>query len=116
MEAIVPDAEWQLICPHLPAPDHRGRRRRWCLREIVNAIFYVLRTGCQWRQLPDSFPPWRSVWRWFARLRDDGVFEQLNHHLVQADRVRVGREPCPSAAVIDRKKRQEQRGGRAAWL
>lgn len=67
----------------------------------MNAIFYILRTGCQWRQLPDSFPPWRAVWRWFARLRDSGFFEQLNHHLVQADRVRVGREPCPSAAVID---------------
>jgi transposase len=97
----VTDAEWQLICPHLPCPSHRGRRRRWPLREIVNAIFFVLRTGCQWRQLPDSFPPWRSVWRWFARLRDDGIFEQLNHHLVQADRVRAGRELCPSAAVIN---------------
>lgn len=97
----VTDAEWQLIVPHLPRPSRWGRKRRWCLREIVNAIFDVLRTGCQWRQLPDSFPPWRAVWRWFARLRDGGFFEQLNHHLVQADRVRVGREPCPSAAVID---------------
>lgn len=97
----VTDAEWQLIGPHLPAPSRRGRKRRWLLREIVNAIFYVLRTGCQWRQLPDSFPPWRAIWRWFARLRDDGLFERLNHALVQADRVRVGRAPEPSAAVID---------------
>lgn len=97
----VTDAEWKLIVRHLPRPSRRGRKRRWPLREIVNAIFYILRTGCQWRQLPDSFPPWRAVWRWFARLRDGGVFERLNHHLVQDDRVRVGREPCPSAAVID---------------
>lgn len=97
----VTDAEWLLIAPHLPEPRPRGRRRRWPLREILNAIFYVLRSGCPWRMLPDSFPPWRAVYRWFMRLRDDGIFERLNHALVQADRVRSGRAPCPSAAVID---------------
>src|SRR5690606_16218130 len=97
----VTDAEWSLIAPHLPAPRPCGRRRRWPLREILNAIFYVLRSGCPWRMLPDSFPPWRTVFRWFMRLRDDGTFERLNHALVQADRVRAGRAPCPSAAVID---------------
>src|SRR3546814_10975185 len=71
------------------------------MRQIVEAIFYVLRSGCPWRLLPDSFPPWRTVYRWFSELRDDAVFESLNHHLVQLDRARVGREPCPSAAVID---------------
>ena len=66
------------------------------------------------RRLPDSFPPWRAVYRWFARLRDDGVFERLNHALVQADRVRAGRQPCPSAAVIDSQsvKATEARGPR----
>ena len=95
------DAEWDLIAPYLPAPRGRGRRRRWPMRDVIDAIFYVLRCGCPWRFLPDSFPPWRAVYRWFSRLRDDGVFESLNHHLVQIDRARVGREPCPSAAVID---------------
>lgn len=95
------DAEWHLIEPYLPPPRARGRRRRWSMRQIIEAIFYVLRTGCPWRLLPDSFPPWRAVYRWFAQLRDDGVFESLNHHLVQRDRVRAGREPAPSAAVID---------------
>ena len=57
----------------------------------MNAIFYVLRTGCAWRLLPDSFPPWQTVYRWFARLRDGGVLETLNHHLVVLDRERVGR-------------------------
>jgi len=71
------------------------------MREIMNAIFYVLRTGCPWRFLPDSFPPHQTVYRWFAELRDQGFFENLNHHLVQLDRVRVGRQPMPSAAVID---------------
>jgi transposase len=63
--------------------------------------FYLLRAGCPWRLLPDSFPPWRTVYRWFCTLRDDGTFESLNHHLVQIDRVRTGREPMPSAAAID---------------
>lgn len=95
------DAQWHLIEPYLPPPRRRGRRRRWPMREIVQAILYVLRSGCPWRLLPDSFPPWRAVYRWFSQLRDQAVFESLNHHLVQLDRVRIGREPCPSAAVID---------------
>src|SRR3546814_21115010 len=57
--------------------------------------------SCPWRLLPDSFPPWRTVYQWFCTLRDDGVFESLNHHLVRIDRIRTGREPAPSAAVID---------------
>src|SRR3546814_2855253 len=68
------------------------------MREIVEAIFYLLRAGCPWRLLPDSFPPWRTVYQWFCTLRDDGVFESLNHHLVRIDRIRTGREPAPSAA------------------
>src|SRR3546814_18518373 len=71
------------------------------MRQIVEAIFYVLRSGCPWRLLPDSFPPWRTVYRWFSELRDDAVFESLNHPLVQLDRARAGREPIPSPAVID---------------
>jgi transposase len=95
------DAEWAIVAPLLPKPCDRGRRRRWHWREVLDAIFYVLRAGCPWRFLPDSFPPWRTVYRWFGELRDSGVFESLNHHLVQMDRVRLGREPMPSAAVID---------------
>jgi transposase len=71
------------------------------MRRIIEAIFYVLRSGCPWRFLPDSFPPWSTVYGWFSDFRDGGVFESLNHHLVQIDRARLGREPCPSAAVID---------------
>ncbi|MGI4876319.1 MAG: IS5 family transposase [Janthinobacterium lividum] len=110
----VTDAEWSLLEPHLPPACRVGRRRRWPMRGIVEAILYVLRAGCPWRLLPDSFPPWRAAYRWFARLRDDGAFERLNHALVQADRIRVGRRPCPSAAVIDSQsvKATEARGPR----
>jgi len=59
------------------------------MREIVNAIFYVLRGGLAWRLLPSDFPPWATVYRWFAAWRDDCVFEKLNHALVMTDRERV---------------------------
>src|SRR3546814_16885481 len=71
------------------------------MREIVEAIFYLLRAGCPWRLLPDSFPPWRTVYQWFCTLRAGRVFESLTHHLVRIDRIRTGREPAPSAAVLD---------------
>src|SRR4051794_76403 len=86
----VSDEEWALLEPHLPAPCLTGRPRAWPMREIVNAIFYVLRSGCAWRLLPDSFPPRQTVYGWFLRLRDDCVLERLNHHLVMLDRARAG--------------------------
>ena len=74
------DDEWRIVEPLLPGAPGRGRRRAWPLREIANAIFYMLRAGCTWRLLPDNFPPWRTVYRWFVRLRDGGVFKAINHH------------------------------------
>jgi putative transposase len=71
------------------------------MREVMNAIFFVLRGGCAWRMLPQHFPPHQTVYRWFTRFRDDGTWEKLNHHLVMQDRERVGREASPSAAIID---------------
>jgi transposase len=95
------EAEWSLIADMLPLANLSGRPRAWPLREIVNAIFYVLRGGIAWRLLPKDFPPWQTVYRWFARLRDESVFERMNHALVMEDRQRVGREASPSAAIID---------------
>src|SRR3954471_9004346 len=97
----VSDEEWALLEPHLPAPCLTGRPRAWPMREIVNAIFYVLRSGCAWRLLPDSFPPRQTVYGWFLRLRDDCVLERLNHHLVMLDRARSGRAASPSEGVLD---------------
>ena len=70
-------------------------------REIVNGIFYVMRAGCPWRLLPRDLPPWGTIYRWFAKFRDDGLLEKINHSLVKADRERVGREASPSGAIID---------------
>src|SRR5580698_10898816 len=71
------------------------------MREIMNAIFYVLRSGCAWRTIPKCFPPATTVYGWFLRFRREGIFETINHHLVMRDREQVGREASPSAAVID---------------
>lgn len=95
------DAEWEILAPLLPPPAKTGRRRRWSMREIINAIFYVLRSGCPWRMVPDCFAPATTVYRWFMRLREERVFETINHYLLMADRERVGRQASPSAAVID---------------
>src|ERR671917_1790236 len=100
-ETDLTDAEWAVIKPLMPEPCRCGRPRAWPLREIVNAIFYVLRGGIAWRLIPKDLPPRTTVYRWFAQWRDTGLFERINHRLVMADRERVGRDPSPSAAVID---------------
>ncbi len=97
----VTDAEWLILEPFLPAPRPCGCPRKWDMREIVSAIFYVLRGGIAWSLLPKDFPPWPTVYRWFARFRGDGTWEQINHYLVMLDRERTGREASPAAAVID---------------
>jgi transposase len=95
------DEEWEIIAPFLPPPARTGRPRVWPMREIMNAIFYMLRAGCAWRLLPTDFPPRSTVYGWFLRFRRERMFETLNHYLVMLDRERVGREASPSAAVID---------------
>ncbi len=97
----VTDAEWAILSPFLPAEAACGRKRAWPMREIVNAICYVLRGGIAWRFVPDCFPPWNTVYQWFARLRDDDTWQTINHHLVMRDREGAGREASPTAAVLD---------------
>jgi transposase len=99
-ETDLTDAEWALIAPHLPA-QRCGRPRVWPMREIVNALFYVLRGGVGWRLLPSDLPPKSTVYGWFQQFRDRGVFEKINHALLTQDRQRVGREASPTAAIID---------------
>ena len=95
------DAEWAAIAPLLPAPPRRGRPREWPLREIIDAILYLLWTGCQWRALPQEFPPRSTVQRYFYRWRDDGTWDRLNAVLVARARQKIGRNPAPSAGIID---------------
>jgi transposase len=97
------DAQWQVIVPHLPtrAPGGRGRPWVWPLRCIVEAILYVDRTGCAWRYLPSDFPPWQTVYGYFATWRDDGTLARLHDELRGRARAAAGRDAEPTAAVID---------------
>jgi putative transposase len=95
------NTEWARIEPHLPVPKASGRPRVHPLREILNAIFYIVRSGCAWRLLPHDFPPWKTVHHYFRIWRLDGVWEQLNKALRERLRVRLGRNPQPSAGMVD---------------
>ncbi len=95
------DEEWRCIRPHLPGPTGQGRPRLHGLRTILDAVFYVLKSGCQWRLLPKDFPPWKSVYDWFRRWRIDGTWKRLNTELRERLRERLGRDPNPSAGIVD---------------
>lgn len=95
------DAEWRLLAPMMPEPAGVGRPRTTDLRAVVNAILYVLATGCQWRALPKEFPPRSTVQGYFYRWRDDGTWHCLNRSLVRLARQAVGRRATPSAGIID---------------
>jgi putative transposase len=95
------DAEWTCLEPYLPAPKANGRPRVYPLREILNAIFYVVRSGCSWRLLPNDFPPWRSVYHYFRQFRLDGTWERVHTALRERVRVHRGRDPQPSAGIVD---------------
>ena len=88
------DGQWQVIAPYLPAdqPGRRGRPRIWPLRVIVEAILYLDRTGCPWRYLPDSFPPWPTVYGYFAAWRDDGTLAAVHDALRAQVRAAAGRD------------------------
>ena len=95
------DTEWQIIRPLLPASKPGGRPRETDLRSVVNAIFYVLRSGCAWRMLPHDFPPYSTVYMYFKQWRVDGTWEKVHDTLRDRIRSQEGRKKSPSAAIID---------------
>ncbi len=95
------DAEWSYVEPHLPAPKAPGRPRLHTLREILDAIFYIARSGCQWRLLPHDFPPWKTVHHYLRSWRKDGTWERIHAALRERLRVHLKRDPQPSAGVVD---------------
>jgi putative transposase len=95
------DAEWACLEPHLPTPKPGGRPRIHTVREILDAVFYVVRGGCAWRLLPHDFPPWKTVYHYFRAWRIDGTWERLHEALRRRARVRLGRDSEPSAGIVD---------------
>ena len=96
------DDEWALLAPLIPRSHPAGRRQFHPLRRIVDAIFYLLRTGAQWRMLPHEYPPRCAVFYHYAQWREDGTWEHVNQALRESYRRAIGRTPQPSAAIIDR--------------
>lgn len=93
--------EWQVIAPLMPSPKRLGRPRAVDLRDVLNAIFYIAASGCQWRMLPKDFPPYSTVQNYFYEWRDSGLLLQINHLLVMTARELEGREASPTAGIID---------------
>ena len=95
------DAAWALVEPHLPAARPNGRPRRTNLRAVVDAIFYLLRTGCQWRLLPRDYPPRSTVFHYDVAWRRQGVWTRLPWALHKRARRAAGRGACPTVAIMD---------------
>ena len=109
------DAEWAIIGPLLPPARTGGRPRETDMREVMNGVRYVLRTGCQWRQLPKCFPPRSTVYNYFWEWSRYGTLDTIHHALVVKCREAEGREASPTAAIIDTQvaKATEKGGPRA---
>ena len=99
------NSEWKILAPLFPAPCYdqpkNGRPRDWPYRLLLDAIFYVCKTGCQWRALPSDFPPWGTVYSYFRTWKNDGTWERVHNTLRDKVREKVGKNPQPTAASID---------------
>jgi putative transposase len=95
------DEQWQIIRKLLPKPSRRGAPQTICRRAVLDAIIYVVRSGCAWRLLPHEFPNWKTVYGIFLRWRNDGTWQRIHDTLRDMLRQRLGRKKSPSAAIID---------------
>lgn len=96
------DKEWSKVEVFFEVSYEKGGRPpKHSKREIMNAIFYILRTGCQWRYLPHDFPPWKTVYTYFRRWKKEGVFEESNDALTRESRIGMSKNASPSACIVD---------------
>ena len=113
----VADAEWEFVLPYLTLMREDAPQREYPLRDVFNAVRYVVRTGCQWRFLPHDFPPWTVVYQQARRWMQAGVLEEIAHDLRIILRLVLEREPQPSAVILDGRTLQStpESGGRAGY-
>jgi len=109
------DAQWRLIVKRIPPAKPGGRYRSVNMREVVNGILYLVRTGCSWRQLPHDFPPWGTVHWYYRCFRIGGTWQKIHDALRDKVRVSDGRKTSPSAAIVDSQSVKTTEKG-AAWL
>jgi transposase len=95
------DDQWTRVFPFIPAPKFGGRPRTTDERQIVNAILYIVTAGCKWRLLPTNFPPWQTVYSYYAAWCKKGIWQKLHYALYESVRREAGRNPQPSVVVID---------------
>lgn len=110
------DSEWNVIEQYLPQPKPKGpggRPRENLRRQILNGIFYIVRSGCAWRLLPHDLPHWKTVYHYFRKWRKEGIWQQMNDALRQTVRTEAGREAQPSAAILDSQSVKTAEGGQA---
>jgi transposase len=109
------DAQWRLIEKRIPPAQPGGRYRSVNMREVINGILYLVRTGCSWRQLPHDFPPWGTVHWYYRCFRLDGTWQKIHDALRDKVRVSAGRKKSPSAAMVDSQSvKTTEKGGRMA--
>jgi transposase len=96
----VSDEEWDLIKAQFDTGNY-GKSRKYIKRELTNAVFYLIKTGCQWRFLPKEYPPWKTVYSFYMRAKQNGIWEKMMKDLVEKSRTKMGRNAEPSYSLID---------------
>jgi transposase len=109
-------AEWALVAPLIRPARRGGRPRTVDVREVLNAVFYVLSTGCQWSALPKDLPPKSTVWDHFSRWEWEGTIERMHHALYVAVGEEAGREASPTTAIIDSQTAKAAQKGALRWI
>lgn len=106
------DEQWQVVAPLIPPAKSGGRERKIDIREIINAIFYLLKSGCQWRMIPNDFPKWQTVYDYFRKWKKDGTWKKIHDNLRDKVRLKAGKKKQPTAGIIDSQSVKTSKKGR----